>query len=286
MTTQPHRLAYEALRKATPSFLLGLESVDFTPYLVPTSPDLCVDLDAVRILLDKAMVKYDANPSAADSWLAPCLHAALRLDRHQAADQGLWRWMGLVWAPDFVRWRFSKPVVAGEDPKPVRLERFAGRDDKHALARLWWAAEIFRNGPDYDPVGRAMAVQDIPNNFIRIAPSHHRPTAQAFIKVIHAIRDRPGDAANALSKATNAAASTLVLDLMAPDETQDVEALRGWQHAIRDFDPLTVVDNLPDGPDDGDIPQESIDAMERLLTELLAETPRRDRSRPAGGETT
>ena len=51
----------------------------------------------------------------------------------------------------------------------VAEDRWIGPIHKQALARLWWGAEIFRDGADYAPVERAFIRQDLINSYL------HRP---------------------------------------------------------------------------------------------------------------
>lgn len=262
-------LDHNASRLLTPGFRIGSEAPAFDDFELSLDLDHPIDLDAVRTMLDETMRRFGRDESTgADVWLAPRLHYSLRLTRREAAKRGLWRWLGSVFAPDYVRWRFG-PIDGSDDPdNAARLERFDGPDYKHALARLWWMAELFRNGPDYTPVAVALANQDIPNNLFRMDVSHHRPTVQAAVRVLEG---RTGREANALAKAINSAATTLVIDTIAEDQPLDPEALTAWLNG--DLDPVRYLDEMPPGPNDPPTEPSAVDAMADLLTELLAEAP-------------
>jgi hypothetical protein len=150
----------------------------------------------------------------------------------------------------------------------AREDRFAGPIYKHAIARLWWMAELFRNGNDYGAVPLALMNQDIPNNLFRMDIAHHRPTVLAAVRVLEG---KTGREANALAKAINSTATTLALDLIAPDELLDPAALERW--VVEDIDPVRYLDEMPPGPDDPQVPEASIESMAVLLSELLAEAP-------------
>jgi hypothetical protein len=212
----------------------------------------------------------------ADAWLAPRLHYALRLTRREASDRELWRWLGCVYAADYVRWRWGSP-----DPEPpipldvaAKLDRFVGPERKHAVSRLWWMAELFRNGDDYLPADQAMRNQDIPNNLFRMDIAHHRPTVQAAVKVLEG---KVGREANALARAINAAATTLQVDMIAPDNPLDPGSTESWVEDD-DIDVVMHFDALPKGPADPPARAESVERMVVLLTELLAEAPVRGRA--------
>ena len=263
--------------RLTPAFRLGSDDLDLTDDVVEVSglrPHL---LEPVRVVLDEAMSRYsDADAAASDSWLGPRLHAALRLSRREAADRDVWRFLGL-WAADYVRWRFGAGDDEEDPENAAKAERFVGPHSKHAIARLWWMAEVFRDGKDYKPAALALTNQDIVNNFFRMSISNHRPTALAALGVLPTSEDGKslpdGRRANALAKAANAAASTLMFDMIGPDGTIDVSARAQWESVRSDHDPLLYLEKLPEGPDDGDTPAEAIAAMKTLLTELLAEAP-------------
>lgn len=262
-----------------PGFRLGIESPALRDYESELRLSHPVDLDAVRVFIDEASNRFGDNGTEADVWLAPRLHYSLRLTRREAADRGLWRWLACSFAPDYVRWRWGPPGGGNDPDKAAKTERFVGPEYKHALARLWWMAELFRDGPDYQPVAAALRVQDIPNNLFRMDIAHHRPTVLAATRVLDG---RSGREANALAKAINATAGTLVIDLLAPDEPLDPDSLTNWLNDDS-IDPNRYLDELPPGPSDPVAPPDSVSHMEQLLTELLAEAPVRGRKDSGNG---
>jgi len=229
----------------------------------------------VRELLDEAMNRFDGKRTAADGWLAPRLHATLRMTRTEAANDELWNFLALVVAPDYVVWRHKGASVA----MPAR---FSGTHYTQAFSRLWWAAELFRDGSDYGPVAIACHVQDILNTTMRLDIIDHRPTAMAILHIVQRLiaenTSHVGDYVNSLSSAVNAAGSTLVYDVMAPDAPADDEALQSWIAEAENMAPV-LWGILPDGPDDGDVRSDSIDALVPLFEKLLEDAPRRARSR-------
>lgn len=260
--------------RLTPGFRLGTADIDTTDYLTNVRGLREHRLEPLRALLDEVMSRYaQAEPASSDSWLGPRLHATLRLSRREAGNRDVWRFLGL-WAADYIRWRFGSRDDEDDVEQAAKTERFVGPDSKHALARLWWMAEVFRDGKNYTPAALALTNQDIVNNLFRMSISNHRPTALAALAVLPTSADGTslpgGRQANALAKATNAAASTLVLDLIGPDVELDAAARVRWEGSRADHDPQFYFDTLPEGPDDGEAPPESIDAMKKLLTDLLA----------------
>lgn len=248
-----------------------------------------VDLRPMHAVLDEAMRRFPPSERArSDSWLGPRLHHALRLTRQEAARRGVWLFLAIAARPDYVVWRWA----GGEEPgneEPAGLERFAGPDYKHALARLWWMAEVFRDGDDYLPAAKALSNQDVVNNLFRMDIAHHRPTVLAAVEVLFPEGGKPlgGREANALAKAANATATTLQFDVLALDPGLDDAASRDWIVSAKDVDPVAYFDELPPGPLDPAADDVELKTMTNLLNALLVEAPVRGRTQaepPANAE--
>ncbi|MFE7232840.1 DUF6339 family protein [Streptomyces sp. NPDC057596] len=225
-------------------------------------------LRAIRDLIDDAMYTYrDERPTQADAWLAPRLHAILRLTRAEAADPALWNYLALGVAPDFVVWRHLS-----ESKKTVNAKYFKGPYHKQAFARLWWSAELFRNGPDYEPVVIACGNQDMLNTALRLDVVDHRPTAQAVVRLLEREVVRTGREANALAKAVNTAAATLMYDVIAPDVERDSGAVQRWIDEGEEG--LSVHHRpLPIGPAEERAPEDSVEHLTDHFAELFADAP-------------
>lgn len=238
----------------------------------------------VRELIDEAMRRYEGKRTAADGWLAPRLHATLRMTRAEAADSRLWNFLAVLVAPDYVVWR-HKGADTAADQGTATTSRFSGPHYTQAFARLWWAAELFRDGSDYRPVEVACRVQDVLNTTMRLDVIDHRPTAQATLRIVERLLDtgvaRPGDHVNALSSAVNAAGSTLVYDVLAPDTDMDTDALHDWIAEAEDSAPVPW-ERLPEGPDDGGVNPHAVDALLPFFEKLRAEVPVRKRMTNSG----
>lgn len=239
-----------------------------------------VELDALADVLRAARDRFTGgNRAESDAWLGPRVHSSLRLSKREAADPLVWLYLGVVPFRDYVRWRF-------ETQGKVDVGRFSGTY-KHALARLWWMAELFRDGPDYTPVRLALSNQDVPNNLFRMDIAHHRPTVQGAVRVL--FPGFPDDAngltgrqANALAKAANTAAVTLRLDLLAPDVQIDGVARGAWVEA---GPPREVAwwKAEASGPDEERVPTPSVEVMTDLLSDLMAGAPVRGQDAAAPG---
>ncbi|WP_367574450.1 DUF6339 family protein [Streptomyces griseoaurantiacus] len=233
---------------------------------------------AVRDLVDDVMHLYreDARTKA-DAWLAPRLHAALRLSRREAADSGLWNFLALAVAPHYVVWRHLPTKGRDDLPPMVTASRFSGAHYTQAFSRLWWAAELFRNGSDYRPVQVACGNQDVLNTVLRLDIIDHRPTAQALIRLVAEGKVGTGREVNALAVVTNAAASTLMYDVLAEDDEWDGGAFDAW---VEEADSAPPVPRriLPAGPDDGPVPSSAVDALAERFEQFFEDAAVRGRT--------
>lgn len=229
------------------------------------------EVESARELFDEAMKRFEDSRTAADAWLAPVLHATLRLTRREAADSRLWNFLALRVAPDYVFWRHPGRPSERQPVPTVNRSRFSGPFHSQAFARLWWAAELFRDGYDYEPVVVACGNQDMLNTALRLEIILHRPTAQAMLRMLATGSVRTGRDVNALAQAVNAAASTLAFEVIAPDAPPDTDAYRDWVELLGGA--LVPLDSLPDGPDDGRAPLGSVNTLVSLFERLFAEAP-------------
>lgn len=232
----------------------------------------------VRELLDEAMKRFDDDShAAADAWLAPRLHATLRLTRREAADGRLWNHIALRVAPDYVFWRHQGRPSEKQPIPTVNRNRFLGPFHSQAFARLWWAAELFRDGYDYRPAVVACANQDMLNTVLRLEVILHRPVAQAMLRLLSDGTVRTGRDVNALAQAVNTAGTTLFFEAIAPDAPPDPDAYLAW---IQELDSVLIpLDRLPDGPDDGRTPAAAVNALVPLFERLFAEAPVRGKDK-------
>ncbi|MEU6678316.1 DUF6339 family protein [Streptomyces sp. NPDC046925] len=281
----PERLALlsdlNAAQYLTEGLLAGKEDVPAIALNKVAEPlrgeDTRAALHPLRDLIDDALYEYrEAKVTQADAWLAPRLHAALRLTRREAADRRLWNYLALGVAPDYVVWRHM-PEPREDMTQRVAATRFRGAHYTQAFARLWWAAELFRNGSDYSPVVAACANQDMLNTTLRLDAIDHRPTAQAMVRLIERGTVSTGRDVNALARAVNTSAATLMYDVIAPDVVRDAGPLREWIEAGESA--LAVPRRmLPEGPDEEQAPEASVEALADYFAELFAEALVRGKS--------
>ncbi|WP_406096624.1 DUF6339 family protein [Streptomyces sp. NBC_01013] len=283
----PERLAFladlNAARYLTEGLLTGKEDVPAIALNKVAEPlpgdEARGALMPVRDLVDDAMHAFrDEKVTAADAWLAPRLHATLRLTRREAADRRLWNYLALGVAPDYVVWRHMsepKKESLGEAGR-VAATRFRGASYTQAFARLWWAAELFRNGSDYGPVVTVCAHQDMLNTGLRLDAIDHRPTALALARLIERGTVSTGREINALARVVNASAATLMYDVVAPDVERDGRPTAQWIEAAESA-PAVPRRALPEGPDEERAPEDAVTALADHFGELFAGAPVRGR---------
>jgi hypothetical protein len=178
----------------------------------------------IQLLVDiidhlKALFPQDKK-SAADQWLAPRLHHALRLTRRSASDAGMWTWLAAGPLRHYSEWRWPKDE---ESESKSKWWRYTSRDLlRNGLARLWWGAELVRTGSDYSLVEDAFKTVRTFQFVSELRYSWHREAARAFARLL---RDRNASDAEAqdLSKLFNVYIKTRALELW--DHTMGQEAL-------------------------------------------------------------
>jgi hypothetical protein len=275
----------ECVKHLTPAVLQGSEDLPqavLEKTCVPLTDNVRWDAGPIRDLLNEAESRFADKPTRADAWLAPRLHATLRLSRREAADVRLWNFLALRLAPDYFFWRNPPRSSKNSAVPQVNRDHFIGAFHKQTFARLWWAAELFRNGRDYRPVDIACRNQEFFNSVLRLEITYHRTTAQAMVRLLEQETVRTTREANALAAAINAAGSTLFFDVVAPDTPWDTDAHRDWLEDVSTA--FVQYDSLPEGPDDGHVPDSAVEALVPLFEKLFAEAPVRGKSTVEGQE--
>ena len=195
---------------------------------------------------------WDDDRAKSDRWLAPRVHYALRLTRFEASDKGTWQWLTLRF-PGYVRWRWGL-----DGGTAVQADRWFGPIHKQALARLWWGAEIFRNGNDYSFAERAFVRQDLINSYLHRPIVRCRSLAVAILDVI-----APGGREMEVSSTeVNDVARTLNLitagtppEVAVRYQSDDFGGYSAW--VAEAPSPVPSWDPLPRGPNCADVTERS-----------------------------
>lgn len=199
---------------------------------------------------------YWEDRTESDRWLAPRVHYALRLFRSEAADRGVWQWIALRY-PWYVDWRW-----VGQDGT-VAEDRWWGPIHKQAFARLWWGAEIFRDGPDYRPVEQAFVFQDLPNSYLHRPIVRCRSLALAIIDRISGSKGAGSTHVNDLARVLNLATVGTPPEVETAYQADDYVAYDQW---CSESPPApTNWDPLPQGPRASDTSQASLDGGSRIV---------------------
>ena len=278
MAIKLKKLAPQARGLLTEEFRRGDVEQDFTEFELEFSREL--DCEPLVEIIDEAMRRFNTSGAenareeerlrtSSDEWLGPRVHATLRLRRSEAAEAGLWTWLAAVAVPHYVRWRWTN----------VPLTRFVGDPTNQAIARLWWVAELTRNGSEYLP--EAFKNQDIPNTWLRFDLFHNPAAAVAAVRFLAVLREgqpATGREANKLGKAFNHSLTTTALDALVPAKPPDVNAMDEWTAEIPDH--TLMLKNLPTGPEEDPVEQTQLDSVTEILASLWAEIAP---PRPANG---
>jgi hypothetical protein len=149
-----------------------------------------IDLDLVIELTRHAAANYEAEAegegaTTMDAWLAPRIHYALRLPRRLATDPGVWTWLALQ-CIEYLEARFpeyeDKKTGIKKRMNPYRV-RGNPMELRNGLARLWWGAEMTRNGADYTDVETVFARTRTAEFALELYYSLYRAAAIAFARV-------------------------------------------------------------------------------------------------------
>ncbi|MFC0681775.1 DUF6339 family protein [Lysobacter korlensis] len=186
-----------------------------------------VPVDAIADLMEHLRHEASAErwdtPEASDGWLAPRLHSALRLTRAEAGDRGMWQWVAIRFGW-YVEWRWG----GGTAP---RRDRWFGPVHKQAFARLWWGAELFRDGADYSYVELAFVRQDFPNSYLHRPLVRCRPVALGVLAHLREISEkRPPKASqiNDLARVVNLTTAGIPPEAETGYYVDDDDAYASW----------------------------------------------------------
>ena len=235
-------------------------SEQLTPLIKPFPRK--VELLALTEVIDEAMRLFNpeilSDRSGSDAWLGPRLHAALRLTRAEAAADEVWYFLAAYAFPDYVTWRWR-------DPRALSNRMFGKDVKKQAFKRLWWTAELFRNGSSYATAERAFSQSDIANTLTGIDAMHSRPVALGTLEFVEK-NDVGSREINSFTKQLDSSAVTVALDraFMSQDEAGEVD--EAWLVAEPD---LQEVIKAPVGPRNGKVDQKEIERVYETLKEII-----------------
>jgi hypothetical protein len=265
------RLAPQFRTLVTADFLVNKAAIDgsLATHVMEPEHQRKSDLEHLVNIVSKAIEKFsETKRGESDQWLAPRVHATLRLTRREAGDPGVWNYVGICVLEEYVRWRWQA------DTNAVAAERFVcGEYNKHAVARLWWGAELTRNGPDYMSTQLLFKNQDVQNSWVKTRLFRHRPTALASLRLLSTYNNGEFADSNTirdLIKSFNMALTTTMLDAVAPSTDVDAQSVREW--CAKPVDETTMYEDMPIGPDEPPVDEQHIEAVTDLLRRVVSKT--------------
>lgn len=219
-------LTHDFLAIDDPSGLSGLDSAADFEEVTPA-----IGLAGVEAVLQRTMSRFAQYDTAMDASMVVDFHRALPLARRQAADARTWAWLGVVRYPAFVAWRWKPSGSTG-----LRAEsRFFGDRVRQTFSRLWWAAELSREGQDYALTEELFALsgfQDIYEAVFGRAFGNFRPALAAFVEVAGR---RPEAFVRQFAKELGYGLTTSVLETMGRDDLVSfMEGIAGAINGRRD----------------------------------------------------
>ena len=218
--------------------------------------------DIIRIGLDRGYANAPSDEYKLDRWLAPRLHSAIRLPRRIASDRRFWAWVAMSLAPKYVFARF-------QSNGRVNPWRFTDDLLRNAVSRLWWAAELLRNGPDYSAVDAGLKTVRTAQFALELRYSWYRPATIAFVETVAGPPPATDDQMKELSKRANAYLSLAPLEAIGFDEGTQ-EADDAWWNDCPTLSELIGSDPLV-GPKDEYANPKAVVALKDWFSDVLAE---------------
>ena len=195
-------------------FLRGEEELtreELEPYLENTGIE--VDLSPIREKIQNDVYdsdEHERGDSTIDGEVAETVHRTIDLTRRDAATDGIWHYLTVVEFPDFVRYRWE-----GDDMRGKFLD---GGEDiySNALHRLWWIAEITRDGDDYTRTSEIFEMQELTNDVADRWFARYKPVTWACVDELKPSAVEDFDPANSdiVAKATTRLNEKLTVSLV------------------------------------------------------------------------
>ena len=110
----------------------------------PSGRTIEFDDELLQAILAEGLERHPDDINKLDAWLAPRLHNVMRVPRRIGADRRFWAWVAIEFGRNYIKHRFSD-----SQGKAINEFRFTGTHLRNGISRLWWAAELARNGRSY-----------------------------------------------------------------------------------------------------------------------------------------
>ena len=155
----------------------ALTKEDLGPYLQHTGIE--VDLTPVSEEIEQIKDEHEPNDAKIDQRLAPVIHKTLDLSRREAAIEGIWHYLTILEYPKFVHHRWK-------GTSDIRGKFLDGGTNiySNALHRLWWIAEITREGNDYHRTEEIFEMQELANDVADRWFARYQPVTYACVDTL------------------------------------------------------------------------------------------------------
>lgn len=252
-----YRLKPSFAAALTPEFLGGAPSPNLEDYLETAGEEF--DPDLIKAVFEMAL-SSEKGRFEVDRSLAARFHYVFRISRRTAGDRGVWAWLATTICRPYVVWRFA-------DEGTVWAPRYYGDPLRNGVSRLWWAAEMTRNGPSYEHVPIVLNRVRTAEFALELRYSWYRAAAIAFTRVAEGIdgnRRLLDPEMKALSKSINAYLSLTGLEAMGLSQDENGEFDEDWRSHLPSLAEATEVEvTALSGPRDGFVSSEAIKELER-----------------------
>lgn len=224
-------------------------------------PNREIELHPITVVMDKVQnLSQITDVQKLDGWLATRVHAALPLTRREASDRGIWRFLAAYY-PEYVMMRWLS-----KDKKDQA--RISGTLNRQAFSRLWWQAELTRNGDDYSPVPLSFRSQEVSNWILDSDAFQKRAAAIAYLRFLDELGvDFTDSRARTLARNLNHVLTVTPLDVLAPNSAWSPSSIRDWINHVPDGQQL-VRDELPLGPSDTKVDEATVERVMGLLKSI------------------
>ncbi|WP_435124123.1 DUF6339 family protein [Halobaculum sp. D14] len=212
------RLTADGRRLIEEGFLKGEEDAiaddELAEYLELEPSGEQVQLSQLDEELESIVDSYAQFDTSIDAAAAPVVRESLNMSRRVAADPGVWHFLATVRYPDFVRhrWEFTS--------KKAMTEKFLGAGTdiySNALHRLWWIAELTRDGDDYTLTEEVLSNQTLANKIFDRWFARYEPAAKVCSEKL---LGEPSDVVDEATRRFNHALTNLQLEGL---DDEDIE---------------------------------------------------------------
>jgi hypothetical protein len=223
------RLTEDGQRLVGLKFLKGETSLteeDLGEYLEPIPGEPTADLSRIDDAVDRIIDEYPEYHTEMDGELVEAVHSGLDISRRVAGDPGLWHWLAVARYPGFVRhrWEFNS--------EEAMREKFLGAGSdlySNALHRLWWIAELTREGDDYSTTQTVFSNQTMVNKVFDRWFARYRP---AVIALCDELADEPSWVIDETTNRFNHATTSIQLEALNEGDSRELveDIIRDVKH--------------------------------------------------------